>query len=343
MVQKASVNSDSIMIEDIRPKDLFEKFSALSYEDALSFFDKKAFVETLCPSCLHSLVTKDCFEKHSFNYKHCATCDSIYASPRPTAHQLQDYYANSRSQKLWSSEILAKTTEERQQFIIMPALEKVRQALANRSCFSPSAIIDVGAGNGKFLYEFGKVFSGTKLIAIEPGGASSMKCKDLGLEVWENTVEEVAKADALKSDLVTCFEVLEHVQDVEVFLEAIFKITDNGGTAILSCLGSDGFDIQTLWDKARCICPPYHLNFLSKTAYKKILERIGFEDVQFFTPGRMDVQIVEKALEENQKIKLDKFTTKLLSSSAETKKSFQEFLASNGLSSHLWIIAKRPL
>ncbi|HRC26027.1 MAG TPA: class I SAM-dependent methyltransferase [Alphaproteobacteria bacterium] len=332
-------NETGIKEEDIRPDELFSHFMDLSAEDAETFFDRNAFVESPCPGCGISEGT-DGFEKFSFSYIHCPGCGSLYASPRPCADELLHYYATSKSQTFWSEEILKRTGEKRRESIILPALNRVA-SIVEASGRSPRRVLDVGAATGAFLLEWKKRYPQADLLAIEPGTESARKCRESGITVFETFVEEEAEKGTTLGDLVTCFEVLEHVQDPERFARALCRVTAPGGLAILSCLGADGFDIQTLWEKSRSIMPPYHLNFLSRKGMEALFSRAGFDRVEILTPGRMDVQIVRRSMERGLSPSLSRFESLLLSRGEETLAEFQTFLARNGLSSHVWILCHK--
>ncbi|PJB69210.1 MAG: hypothetical protein CO093_11010 [Alphaproteobacteria bacterium CG_4_9_14_3_um_filter_47_13] len=329
----------AISEEEIRPDDLFNAFMDLSAKDAENFFDKSKFIEVPCPGC-GKAENENHFLKHSFRYNHCSECGSIYASPRPDSAALLSYYATSESQRFWAEAVLAKTGQKRKESIMMPNISRVEDVLAKRGR-RPKRILDVGSANGAFLTEWKKRHPEAELFGIEPGQESAQTCRDLGIKVFENFVEDEAEKGQAQGDLVTCFEVIEHVQDPERFARAMHNITAPGGVAIMSCLGADGFDIQVLWEKSRSIVPPYHLNFLSKRGMEAMFSKAGFSKIEIYSPGRLDVEIVQKSMERGVIPGLSRFEDLLLSRGKETLQAFQEFLAGHCLSSHVWIICHK--
>ena len=329
----------AITEEEIRPDDLFNEFMRLSAVDAENFFDRSKFVETACPGC-NAEQPKSSFIKHSFTYNHCEDCGSLYVSPRPTEDELLRYYASSESQRFWFEEILKRTGDKRKASIMMPNINRVEDILL-KAGHSPKRVLDVGSANGTFLTEWKKRHTDAELIGIEPGQESAQKCRDLGIKVFENFVEDEAERGEAQGDLVTCFEVIEHVQNPERFAKAMATITAPGGIAVMSCLGADGFDIQLLWEKSRSIVPPYHLNFLSREGITKLFKQSGFSHVDVISPGRLDVQIVENTLARGEDVRLSRFEKLLLSRGKDTLKAFQKFLSEHCLSSHVWIVCHK--
>lgn len=334
VVQTAAV----IKEEEIRPDELFGEFLLLAASDAENFFDHSNFVEIDCPAC-GSAETRDNFTKFSFKYGACTKCGTLYASSRPTAEALLDYYARSQSQDYWANVILKHTGEKREQSILRPNLERIEEFLKERER-SPRIALDVGASNGAFLLALKENRPDLDLVAVEPGHMAAEKCRSSGIKVYEDFVENCAGSEGACGDLVTCFEVFEHVQDPLKFAKALCDVTLPGGMAVITCLGADGFDIQLLWEKSRSIMPPYHLNFLSKQGMEALFGEAGFDRVEVLSPGRLDVQIVQNSIERDMAPEqISRFEKLLLSKDQDILTAFQKFLSSAGLSSHVWILA----
>ncbi len=329
----------TIKEEEIRPDDIFSEFVRLSAEDAENFFDKSQFEEVPCPGCGSKKVAES-FKKHTFQYNNCNDCGSIYVSPRPNKAELLRYYAVSESQTYWVDTILKATGEQRKASILIPCMDRIEGIIKDKGR-APKRFLDVGAANGACLAEWKKRYPQAEIVAIEPGEEAAKKCRDVGAVVFEDFVENAAGQDGAQGDLVTCFEVVEHIQEPESFAKAIYDVTAPGGMAVMTCLGADGFDIQLLWEKSRSISPPYHLNFLSVDGMHKMFSGAGFDQVEVFTPGRLDVEIVKRSMDRGVLPDLSRFEKLLLSRGEETLKAFQKFIAEHCLSSHVWIIATR--
>ncbi|WP_417832389.1 class I SAM-dependent methyltransferase [Terasakiella sp.] len=325
--------------EKIRPETVFNKFLELSEQDAKKFFNKEKFHHINCPACGHDQIETK-FTKHSFQYVECSECHSLYNSPRPSLDETFRYYSDSESASFWAKEVLRKTKEQRKNAIVTPNVKRIGDLLKDRTS-GRHRIIDVGAATGVFLQEWKKVFEQAELIAIEPGPEGAQACREIGAQVAEGLIENVAGDLEGEGDIVTCFEVIEHVHDPVEFAKAIHKIVAPQGCAVVTGLGVEGFDIQLLWDKSRSIMPPYHLNFMSVKGIEKIFKNAGFDEVEVITPGRLDVEIVERAVERGEYELSNRFERLLMSKSEETKVAFQKFLAEHQMSSHVWAICKR--
>ncbi len=224
--------------------------------------------------------------------------------------------------------------------IFVPRVKQIKTLLQEKA-LDPEVVVDVGAGYGVFLEEYKKQFFSARVCAVEPGQKMAQICRDKGTETLVSTAED-AEPWAGKADLVSCFEVIEHVFAPEEFVTALGRILKPGGHLVVSGLGVVGFDIQVLWEKSKSVTPPPHLNFLSIRGFEMLFERLGFQDVQVETPGQLDVDIVGNALEEDPPINSDRFVRLLLRRKGKELANFQKFLAENRLSSHCRILAQKP-
>ena len=111
---------------------------------------------------------------------------------------------------------------------------------------------------------------------------------------------------------------------------------------IISCPNGQGFDISVLRETSLAI-DPEHVNLFNPKSLGSLVESCGYEVLEATTPGRLDAEFVHTAIEDGT---LDVSSRPFLKSvlSDEWDKlgwPFQQFLATNGLSSHLWLAARK--
>jgi hypothetical protein len=84
-----------------------------------------------------------------------------------------------------------------------------------------------------------------------------------------------------------------------------------------------------------------HVNLFNPGSLGRLLERHGFEVLESETPGRLDAEFVREAALKNA-VTLDPFLQRVLIDDWDRLGwPFQQFLAAHGLSSHMWIAARR--
>jgi SAM-dependent methyltransferase len=201
-------------------------------------------------------------------------------------------------------------------------------------------IIDVGAGYGIFLDEWKKLNPKSEVIAVEPMSSLANECRRKGFTVVEAIAEKVTDLNDF-ADLVVCFEVLEHVFDPLDFIRVLKKMTRPGGYVFISTLCIDGFDLQMLWEKSSQISPPHHINFLSLNGFRSLFDRAGLKNIQLTTPGQLDVDIVRNNVKSiSNNTNSYKFINKIINDEIIAE-NFQNFLAKNQLSSHVWVFGEK--
>ena len=325
---------------DIRPLELVKRYVELSAKDADLCFTGGHRRDLPCVSCGSKNIEKE-FSKNGFEYASCNDCGTLYQTPRPLIKEFDAFYQNSKSSQYWADVFFPSVAEARREKIFKPRVQRLLDMCKTKN-LNISKLIDVGAGYGIFLDEWRKVMPETELIAIEPSISLAKECRNKELSVVESLAENVEGYDDY-ADLVVCFEVLEHVDSPLDFVNVLKEMVKPGGHLFISTLCIDGFDLQILWDKSSQISPPHHINFHSIKGFEKLFERAGLIDVKISTPGKLDVDIVKnfEVSSDESVLQNSRFLRSILESDNKSDK-FQDFLASNQLSSHVWVMAKKP-
>jgi 2-polyprenyl-3-methyl-5-hydroxy-6-metoxy-1,4-benzoquinol methylase len=325
---------------DIRPARVHERYLTLTQEDTKTFFaDHEGWAECPCPGC-DSESAEPAFTKHGFPYVQCRTCGSLFASPRPPQSALDRFYRDAPSSRYWAREFFPAVEEARREKIIRPRVRRILEHDRVREMgLDRPVVVDVGAGAGVFLRELLETVPDARVVAVEPGEDLAEQARAHGLQVVEKPVEACEELSG-EADIVTSFEVIEHVHDPLAFVCAIAHLARPGGQILVTGLNGDGFDVQVLWSHAKAVSPPHHLNFLSVRGLESLFHRAGLTRVEIETPGELDVEIVRNGLAEGLAPDAPRFLRLLLERrNGEVGDRFQEFLRDARLSSHTWIWA----
>lgn len=324
---------------DIRPEALFNRYLELSANDAERCFSGISRHSIPCVGCGGNQLKPE-FEKNGFGYASCSDCGSLFQAPRPPIEAFEAFYRDSVSGRYWAEVFFPAVAEARRERIFKPRAERLSNLCVQKGVVV-ERIIDVGAGYGILLDEWRRLHPHAHLLAIEPSAMLARECRAKGLEVVEDLAENVTGYQG-GADLVVCFEVLEHVYDPLAFVRTLFSLARPGGYVFVSTLGVDGFDIQCLWEKSNSIFPPHHINFLSVAGFQRLFERAGLENIDITTPGVLDVDIVRNAVKKNPELfGNQRYLAKILTEDALAT-AFQLFLSENRLSSHMWVLGKKP-
>lgn len=291
-----------------------------------------------CPACGKAKGSK-VFEKSGFDFEECGECGTVYINPRPPLSLLDEYYSTGKSQQHWNEKIFPASENARRNTIFRPRAERVLD-LCKKYSSGTRLLIDVGAGFGTFCEEAQKLGYFERVIAIEPSRGLARTCRHKGLNVIELPIEDVTLEGA---DVVTGFEVAEHLFAPKNLIEGCARLLPAGGLLILTVPNIRGFDLLTLRELSDNVDGPGHLNYFHPESLGHLLTTHGFDVVEVLTPGKLDAELVRKKVVGGQFSLEDQgFLKQVLVDDWERLGGpFQEFLASNLLSSHLWMVGRR--
>ena len=331
---------------EIRPRNLHQTILKLSKQDTARFIlpRKRELKRIACPAC----GTKEHdggFKKFGMEYAVCRGCKSIYLSPRPTEKHLSKVYNRMKSVKFWETGFYKETAEARREKIFTPRAAKVvetaRKWLGSRK--SSPTLMDVGSGYGIFLEEARKIGYFKDIVGIEPTSTLAKVCRQRGFEVLEQWITDRNVKDIERqADVLTCFEVLEHIHDPLKFVKTFTQLLAPGGIFILSFPSASGLDVQLLGEKSNTVYPPHHINILTVEGVRMLAERAGLRVAEITTPGKLDVDIVKNALQEGGIEKTDGFFKYIFWRNDEKLLAdLQKFCSDNLLSSHLFLVLRK--
>lgn len=297
------------------------------------------FVEVSCPACAGRHY-RSAFEKFGFQFKVCTGCRTIFMSPRPSAALMADYYANSENYAYWAKYIFPASESSRREKIHKPWLDRVLN-YCERYGIMRGTLVEVGPGFGTFSAVATESRKFGRVLAIEPTPEMAAACRERGVAVVQRRVEDVT-SEIDGADILVAFEVVEHLFDPRALLQQCARLLRPAGLLVLSCPNGQGFDIAMLGARALAV-DAEHVNLFNPGSLSGLLERSGFEVLEASTPGRLDAEFVhEAALKGDIDLSADPFLKRVLLDEWDRLGwPFQQFLAANGLSSHMWLAARK--
>lgn len=323
--------------EDIRKRDVLNRYLELVSLDSEEIFrDKSSFVKINCPACGSSKYSYQ-FNKNKFSYVMCSNCNTLFVNPRPGFENLMEIYKDSQSTSFWVNEFFLPMVKARSEKIFKPRAEYIASEFPQ---FKNARVTDVGAGFGLFLEELEKCWPEARFTAIEPSVDMADICRKKGFQVIESMLEEVDSSKH-KFDLITSFELFEHLHNPSAFVDGVKNLLNSDGCLFLTTLNGLGFDIQILWDKAKCVTPPHHLNFYNPSSICLLFKEAGFEIVEVSTPGQLDWDIIEGGYIHEGLSPGRFFKTVIKYGTEEAKVQLQSWIRKYKFSSHMRVIVKK--
>jgi 2-polyprenyl-3-methyl-5-hydroxy-6-metoxy-1,4-benzoquinol methylase len=205
----------------------------------------------------------------------CSGCGLRFLNPQPTTAELADFYSR---EYFVSSDASEKGYSE-----YVADAHNHRKTFRNRIQYLPkrlegARLLDVGAATGFFVEQ--ARLAGWDAQGVEPSPWASEYARSvLGQPVMSGTLAEAAFAPK-SFDVVTMWEVIEHLPDPRHVLEEVASILKPQGHLALSTPDAGSFIARVArrrwlgWRKV-----PEHLYFFDFRTLHRLLSEIGFEIV----------------------------------------------------------------
>ncbi|MEI6117581.1 MAG: class I SAM-dependent methyltransferase [Burkholderiales bacterium] len=329
--------------ESIRPAQLMVKQRIAALTDIGRMLSRcSEFVDVSCPAC-SSDRSEPKFEKHGFSYVQCPECQTFYVNPRPTAEVLAWFYQGSPNYAYWNDVVFPASEAARLKSIFIPRVDRLL-GICREYGVKTDSLIEIGSGFGTFCSEVKRREIFSRVVAVEPTPDLANTCRGRGLEVIELPVEQIRLNDDERFDVVASFEVIEHLFSPADMISHMVRLIRPGGILLLTCPNGHGFDIETLGTASDSV-DSEHLNYFNPGSLATLLQRCGLTVLESFTPGQLDAELVRnKVLANKFDISGQPFLKRVLIDEWDQHgNAFQDFLIAQGLSSNMWIVARKTI
>ena len=193
----------------------------------------------------------------------CKNCHLIYMNPMEKVSKTNEYYSKAKNTH-------APTIRES---YLRTAKSQVRLI---QKYVSGTNLLDIGCAQGFFLFSASQAGYTTKGIEISQD-AAEYAIREFGLDVEAKPFEELRFADN-HFDVVTLWQVLEHVPYPIVILKEVHRILKPGGLLVVSTPNIEGIPAKILrkrwWDIKRL-----HINQFTTKTLTDILQNGGFKNI----------------------------------------------------------------
>jgi 2-polyprenyl-3-methyl-5-hydroxy-6-metoxy-1,4-benzoquinol methylase len=228
-----------------------------------------------CPLC-KGAAREVIFTKKGYDLVRCGSCNLAYLGKPPTPEELQKLYSfeagyQTNFADAASSEVQFHTKVARLSYA---ALSRYR---------SSGKLLDVGCSAGFFLREAQAHGWEAHGLEYSPDTAE-IAAQHPGLHIQSGTLE-AAPYEAKSFDVVTLWDVIEHVPDPLQTMHNVHRILHEDGLVALSTPNIDGLFPQLSYRVAKRLEywphpePPHHLSQFSGQTLGLLLARAGFEIV----------------------------------------------------------------
>jgi SAM-dependent methyltransferase len=197
----------------------------------------------------------------------CRACDMVYATTRPTDQELDDLYSSYPIKADLSPITRIRFTE------LLSGMEAYRNT--NR-------ILDVGSGSGFFLDV--AATQGWSVYGVEYDPAIVHACAQRGIIMQQGSFDPDSW-DLASFDVLTSFEVLEHVMDPHSEVAKFARSVRPGGLLYITTPNYNALSRWLSHPTWNIINYPEHLNYFTPRSLDRLLREHGFIKVRAMTTG----------------------------------------------------------
>jgi 2-polyprenyl-3-methyl-5-hydroxy-6-metoxy-1,4-benzoquinol methylase len=228
-----------------------------------------------CPLC-KGAAREVIFTKKGYDLVRCGSCNLAYLGKPPSREELQKLY----SFEAGYQKDFADAASSEMKFHTKVARLSYKLLSQHRST---GKLLDVGCSAGFFLKEANAHGWETHGLEYSPDTAA-VAARQPGLQIKSGTLED-ANYDAHSFDVVTLWDVIEHVPDPLQTMRSVHHVLCDDGLVALSTPNIDGLFPQLSYRVAKRLDywphpePPHHLLQFSGQTLGLLLARTGFEIV----------------------------------------------------------------
>lgn len=218
------------------------------------------------------------FEDPPFDVRRCTNCGLVYVTPRMTAEDLErEVY----SEVYWKSD---KPREHgyadyaKDEALYLKTFRR-RLRFVQSHCPEPGRVLDVGCAAGYFLRVMRD--AGWEVRGVELSPIAAEARRSLGDDAVFNGYLDAIPAEredfAKHSfDLITMWDVIEHVPDPQELLRQVRQLLKPGGTLILETQNVDSAFANLLGRRWHHYKHREHLYHFNRSTVREVLGQAGF-------------------------------------------------------------------
>ncbi len=243
-----------------------------------------------CPICSNSdfknyIVCKDYLvSDESFVITQCTQCDFLLTNPRPSQEEIGKYY---QSEAYISHSSTKKGLQNKlYHFVRQRALKKKLQLVTRLNQSKTGSILDVGCGTGHFLQTCKK--KGWKIDGIEVDSNTNKRAQEILQQPIHPSLSDITNRSY---DIITLWHVLEHVHDLNSYIESIKTLLSPKGHLIVAVPNHNSFDRQHYKEYWAAYDLPRHLYHFTQSTMKALMKKHGLK-IKDTLPMKYDAHYV---------------------------------------------------
>lgn len=225
-------------------------------------FDSSFMENRECPVC-GSSEQRVLFRKSGGEYVTCTKCAMVFLNPVFKNSYLEEYYGQ-------NNDVQSEIVEIDSDFYRALYIRGINSF--SKGYESPGRILDVGCSAGSFL-DIARSL-GWETFGLELNKTEVEYSRKKGHFVLNDTIEK-AKFD-LKFDVITLWDVFEHIKDGAAFLRSAQRLLKDGGGVFIQTPSTSSLAARILQEKCNVFDGLEHVNLYSQKSISDLAAKTGF-------------------------------------------------------------------
>lgn len=223
--------------------------------------------QTTCLICSNSIYQSEMVGYEKFYLSKCKKCSFVFTYRIPTENELTEFYSNYGRADYLSPVTIKRYNE------LLDKMESFRKT---------NKLLDVGCGIGYFLVEAKK--RGWEVYGTEFTDEAVQICAEKGINMKKGTIHQV-DLEKNSFDVITSFEVLEHLNTPFEEVKTYHQLLRNGGLFYLTTPNFNSLLRRKLKHNHEDICYPEHLSYFTPKTMRFMLKNAQFQVKKVETTG----------------------------------------------------------
>jgi 2-polyprenyl-3-methyl-5-hydroxy-6-metoxy-1,4-benzoquinol methylase len=230
-----------------------------------------------CSACGSDAASRYRFTVNGCPIRQCPACGLGHAEPggfEPTSYYTADYFNGSHGDGY--ADYRGAEPVLRKEF--------ARTVAFIRKIVPGGRLLDIGCAYGFFLQEAKPFYDVSGIELAEEAAAYS---RTNGLGVHAGVADEAAMAHVGPLDVITLFDVIEHLPEPHDVLSLAARHLKPGGIVVLTTGDFGSLAAKLMGPKWRLMTPPQHLWFFTRESIRRMGARSGLTMTHFSHPGKV--------------------------------------------------------
>jgi len=245
-----------------------------------SFFMNKAFTFNnktdteqnlssikFCHICNSEKINIYC-KKNGYTLYRCRVCDFIFVHPIPDDLKTvygEDYFHNTGKQEFGYSDY--DEDKDSMKHVFERYLKLFEKTSKNKT------IMDIGCATGYFLDRAKE--RGWKTYGVEISKFAADEAESRGHTVYVGELPKLNIEE--KVDVVTMWDVLEHVDNPRAYLEAAYEMLNKDGYISINTVDTSSLWARIMGKRWHLIVPPEHIHYYTPKNLSLLLKQTNFD------------------------------------------------------------------